>query len=75
MNDLGLIITMLGEAATTRITQDRDSQGMPKLQKDAQDGGTVAGRTRQDIEKQTGTKVISRENFLPGKNLKRMDKK
>jgi len=73
MNDLELIITMLGEAATTRITQDRDSQGMPKLQKDAQNGGAVAGRTRKDIEQQTGTKVISKENFLPRKNRKRIE--
>ncbi|MDD5687009.1 MAG: Bro-N domain-containing protein [Elusimicrobia bacterium] len=65
MTDLELIITMLGEAATTKITQDRNSYGFPKLQKDAKDGGAVAGRTRKDIERQTGTKVISNENFLP----------
>ena len=65
MTDLELIITMLGEAATTRITQDRDSQGVPQLQADAKDGGAVAGRTRKDIERQTGTKVISQQNFLP----------
>ncbi|MBI4309300.1 MAG: Bro-N domain-containing protein [Candidatus Omnitrophica bacterium] len=41
MTDLELIITMLGEAATTRITQDRDSTGMPALQKDAKDGGIL----------------------------------
>ena len=64
MTDLELIISMLGEAATTKITQDRDSVGVPKLQKDAKDGGAVAGRTRKDIERQTGTKVISKKNFL-----------
>jgi hypothetical protein len=64
MTDLELIITMLGEAATTKITKDRDSQGLPKLQKDAKDGGSVAGRTRKDIERQTGTKLISKENFI-----------
>ena len=70
MTDLELIITMLGEAATTRITGDRDSQGVPALKKDARDGGAVAGRTRKDIEQQTGTKVISKENFLPYKAQK-----
>ena len=70
MTDLELIITMLGEAATTRITGDRDSQGVPALQKDARDGGAVAGRTRKDIEQQTGTKVVSKENFLPYKAKK-----
>ncbi|MEW6088307.1 MAG: Bro-N domain-containing protein [bacterium] len=72
MTDLELIITMLGEATTTKITQDRDSQGMPKLQRDAKDGRAVAGRTRKDIEEQTGTKVISNEKFLPGQKQKQI---
>lgn len=72
MTDLELIITMLGEAATTRITQDRDSAGMPALQKDAKDGGAVAGRTRKDIENQTGTKIVSKQNYLPGKTKKHL---
>ena len=36
---------------------------MAPLKKDAKDGGAVAGRTRKDIEKQTGKPVISKENF------------
>ncbi len=74
MTDLELIITMLGEATTTKITKERDSQGMPKLQRDAKDGGAVAGRTRKDIEKQTGSKVISQENFLQIKSKKQIEK-
>ena len=70
MTDLELIITMLGEAATTRITTNRDSQGVPALKKDAQDGGAVAGRTRRDIERQIGEKVASKENFLSYKAKK-----
>ncbi|MBF0619897.1 MAG: Bro-N domain-containing protein [Candidatus Omnitrophica bacterium] len=67
MTDLELIIAMLGEAATTHITQDRDSCHMPALQKDAKDGGAIAGRTRKDIEYHTGAKVVSQKNFLSGK--------
>jgi DNA-damage-inducible protein D len=70
MTDLELIITMLGEATTTRITKDRDSKGMQDLRQDAKKGGAVAGRTREDIEVQTGTKVISKDNFLPGNKKK-----
>ena len=61
---------MNGEAATTRITTNRDSQGVSALKKDAQDGGAVAGRTRKDIEKQIGEKVVSKENFLSYKTKK-----
>jgi len=64
MNDIELILTMLGEATTTKITRDRDSRGFPKLRKDSRDGGAVAGRTRADIEKQSGKEVMVRKNYL-----------
>jgi hypothetical protein len=46
---------------------------MPNLKQDAKDGGAVAGRTRKDVEKLTGSKVVSKENFLihkKGKQIK-----
>lgn len=63
MTDMELILTMLAEATTTKLHRDRDSQGFEPLQKDAQDGGAVAGRTRRDIEKQSGVAVVSRSNY------------
>lgn len=63
MTDIELILTMLGEATTAKLHRDRDSQGMDPLRKDAKDGGAVAGRTRMDIEQQTGQPVISSGNF------------
>ena len=74
MTDIELILTMLAEATTTKLHKDRDSKGMIPLTKDAQDGGAVAGRTRKDIETQTGTPVISPENFkvLEGGRTKRL---
>lgn len=63
MTDIELILTMLAEATTTELHRDRDSQGVAPLKKDAQDGGAVAGRTRKDIEAQTGKPVISGGNF------------
>ena len=78
MTDIELILTMLGEATTTKLHRDRDSQGIAPLKKDAKDGGAVAGRTRKDIEKQSGQPVISTENFKQlkagtGKRLKQAD--
>jgi len=70
MTDIELILTMLAEATTTKLHRDRDSQGMTPLKKDAQDGGAVAGRTRLDIETQTGKPVISTENFKQLANKK-----
>ena len=70
MDDLELILTMLGEATTTRLHQSRDSKGYKPLKKDAKDGGGVAGRTRKDIEKQSGKSVRTKKNHLKLKKRK-----
>lgn len=74
MTDMELILTMLAEATTTKLHRDRDSQGFEPLKKDARDGGAVAGRTRKDIESQSGKPVVSGENFtqLTGNKPRRL---
>jgi DNA-damage-inducible protein D len=64
MMPLELVITTVGEATATAIHQARDTQGFPRLAGDARDAGDVAGRTRRDIEAQTGRPVVSAENYL-----------
>ena len=64
MTDLELILTMLGEATTTKITKSRNSQGLNRLQKDAQDGGRITGKARKNIEIESGEKVVSEKNYL-----------
>lgn len=63
MTDIELILTMLAEATTTKLTRDRDSKGFVPLKEDAQEGGAVAGSTRKDIEKRSGKKVVTSQNF------------
>jgi len=64
MTDLELIFSMLGEAATTEITRTRDAQGFPENETAAQDGGAVAGNARLDLERKSGRKVVTSENYL-----------
>ena len=64
MDDIELILTMLGEATTTRFTRERDSKEFPTLKRDAKDGGDVAGSTRKNIEQKLGKSVVSGGNFL-----------
>ncbi len=64
MDDIELILTMLGEATTSRLTKERDSLQFPQLKKDAHDGGDVAGATRKDIENKLGKSIISERNYL-----------
>ncbi len=64
MNDLELIFSMLGERATTEITQTKDTKGVKNLKKDAKSGGKIAGNARKELEQKTGKKVSSDENYL-----------
>ena len=75
MNELELILTMLGEATTTKLSQTRKSQGLPSLKEDAKDGGSVAGNARKEIEAKSGKKVASRENYLEQKQTKKISGK
>lgn len=76
MTDLELIFTMLGEASTTEIARNKDARGYDQNLDAAAEGGAVAGNARLDLEKKSGKKVSSRDNFkeLPEavtrKNLK-----
>lgn len=70
MDDMELILTMLGEATTTKLTQVRDSQGFTPLKQDARDGGGVAGQAKEAIEKLSGTKVVTPKNFLNQDNYR-----
>lgn len=54
----------MGEAATTEIARNLDVQGFPENKQAAHDGGAVAGNARKELEKKSGRKVVTSENFL-----------
>jgi DNA-damage-inducible protein D len=64
MTDLELIFTMLGEASTTEIARNRDAQGFDGNKVVATEGGTVAGSARKDLERRSGKKVSTSDNYL-----------
>jgi hypothetical protein len=64
MNDLELIFTMLGEASTTEITRNNNAKDFDGNKIAAKKGGKIAGDARVALEKETGKKVVSKENYL-----------
>ena len=74
MTDWELILTMVGEKATTDITISKDSQGFNECKNSAVEGGTIAKNTRKELEQKTGKTVISDENYLhlTGKKQKKL---
>ena len=67
MDDLELIFTMLGEAATTEIAREKDANGFDENRTAAQEGGSVAGNARRDLERKSGKRVVSAANYLTEK--------
>ena len=65
MTDLELIFSMLGEASTTKVTKAKDARGFKSNKEAANIGGRIAGNALKELEKESGEKVITSENFLP----------
>jgi len=70
MSDLELIFTMLSERATTEITQTQNAKGFNQLKNASKKGGNIAKNARLELEKETGKKVLSKENYIDIKNKK-----
>ena len=60
MTNLELVLNMLAEASTTEISKSKKPKSFQENKKVAKDGGGVAGRTRKDIEKKTGKRVVTK---------------
>lgn len=70
MNDLELIFSMLGEASTTEIARNTDTQGFDENKTAARQGGQIAGNARLELEQKSGRPVISKQNYLPKQGKK-----
>jgi len=64
MTDWELILTMVGEKATTDITIAKDVKEFPQLRQTAKEGGDIAKNTRKELEQKIGKSVLSPENFF-----------
>jgi DNA-damage-inducible protein D len=64
MDDLELIFSMLGEASTTKIARSKNALGFTENKVAAHKGGKVAGNARKELEKESGEKVSTKNNYL-----------
>ncbi|MHB8598766.1 MAG: hypothetical protein ACYDER_18355 [Ktedonobacteraceae bacterium] len=69
-----LALTSLSEATAITLHRSRDSQGFPDLKRDATDAGETAGEARQIVERRIGKPVVSSENYLHLKKVKKQGK-
>lgn len=72
MSEAELIFTSLAELSTRQIAEKDQSKGFVENVGPTQKGGRIAGNARKALEKQTGRKVVSGENFLLSKEVKKL---
>jgi hypothetical protein len=75
MTDLELIFTMLGEASTTEIARNKNARGFEENKRVSKEGGKIAGDARKALEKKSGRKVLSKQNYkeLPEREARRLN--
>jgi hypothetical protein len=64
MSNLELVLNMLAEATTTEISKEKKPKNFVENKKIANQGGTIAGNTRKEIEEKTGKKVVNKLNAI-----------
>ena len=64
MSTLELVLNMLAEATATELTNTTNPKGLEENKKTARRGGSIAGNTRKEIEKETGKTVINSKNAI-----------
>ena len=62
MTNLELVLNMLAEATTAEISKEKKPTTLDENKKIALRGGTIAGNTRKEIEKDTEKKIVSSQN-------------
>lgn len=66
------VFTALAELSTTHIARKDKSKGYSENAVSAKKGGGIAKNARKQLEKATGEKVVSRENYLAGRESKKL---
>lgn len=75
MTDWEIILTMVGEKATTDITIAKDAKGFDECEDSAKEGGEIAHNTRKELEQKVGKSIISKNNFLELSEKKKIGQK
>jgi len=72
MTDIEVTLADLGEIATRELVKEHKPYGLKENREMAKRGGRIAKNTRDNLEKELGKSVISKENTL---NYKYIDDK
>jgi len=64
MSTLELVLNMLAEATTTEISKAKEPETFEDSRLIAEEGGSVAGEARRNIEQRSGRPVITQKSAV-----------
>lgn len=70
MTNMELVLNMLAETSSTEISKSTNEKGVKGAEQSVIKGGNIARIARQQLEKETGKKVISNKN---AKEIRKLD--
>lgn len=70
MTNMELVLNMLAETSATEISKSSNAQGVKGAEQSVAKGGSIARMAKEQLEKETGKKVISNKN---AKKMKMLD--
>ena len=79
MSDLEILLTDIGETATRELAKKYNPRGLIQNKEIAKRGGNIAKNTRDNLEKELGRSVITKENNITrryiesNENIKQID--
>ena len=62
MTNMELVLNMLAETSSTEISKSNNENGFESAEKSVIKGGNIAKMAREELEKETGKKIISDKN-------------
>ena len=62
MTNMELVLNMLAETSSTEISKSKNCKGFKEAEDSVKKGGNIAKIAKEQLEKETGKKVISDKN-------------
>ena len=70
MTNMELVLNMLAEVSSTEISKNSETKGYNNVKNSILKGGNIAKNAKEQIEKETGKRIVTSSN---NKNIKRID--
>lgn len=75
MSEAELLFTALAELSTRQIAEADEAKGLQKNATAGKQGGQIANNAKKELEAKTGKKVVTKDNFLPPSEQRKIKKR